>query len=560
MSPLVPRHRTTRRRVIGVLAVVAALTTVVTVGIRPTSASWVMTADLGRQVGTTSSSCTTPGVYRTTASSRFLSGSVAGVPLPSLSLPALTADNPATGATFPVGSTAAGTDAATSATSGSSMATAALNASGVTAYTSPAGSQNQYVSATSAGRSGAASGSVTSAGTIDLASGSSGGTLDVSALLGQVAGGTAAAGALSSIGLSVGRIASSATLNECALRWGAPLSSALSRSSSLSSLSVSSGSAAVHSLVTSVGTQQSAVTGAFTTARTSTSANSARTAIGTAAASDLVTALKSLLGGVLTLLLGAATADVTITGDASGAAVSSQPAVTSGPVTINGSSDAMTVDLVGLAGQAPAANTAVLTSSDSTTISAASQTAAQQLVSDIKTGWTSAASGVGISVFVRVPLAGLGDVTSTISGTAAQFAAGTETVNGPVLTLLPGANLPGVDLTVLTSLVAGLAGSLLTASSRQATTDRLLTPLTSAITGAGTALAAPLAAFGTAVPGEASTLTSLFSVTVNEQSATAAGPGGSYSITAVHVRVKGGSALDLSIATSSVGPDLTINQ
>lgn len=553
--------RVLRRRVLGAVATAAALAAVVTVGVRPTFASWVSTAQLGQPVGVASSTCTTPNVYRTTASSRFLAGSVAGVPLTgAAALAALTAGNPASTATFSSGATPRGSDGASGAVANAAIASAVQSAGGVVGLTAPSGSQTQYAAATSTGTSIAGAGSVTNAGAIDLPSGTSGGTLAVSALLGQVAGGTAAAGTLSDIGMSVGRVASAATLNECALRWGAPLSSALTRSSSVSSLSVSARSAAVHSLVAALGTQQDSVSAAFTTARTSTDVSSARAAIGTAAGNDLVAALRATLGAVLSALLGQPTVDVSITGDASDAAVSAQPAVTSGPVTVDGSADGLTVDVAALAGQAPAADTAVLTSADGGTISAASQTAAQQLVSGVRTRWTAAAGGVGISASVRVPLSGLGEVTSRLSGTAAQFAAGTEAVSGPVLTLLPGASLPGVDLTAVTALVAGISAGALTSSSKQATTTWLLAPLTTAITDAGTALTAPLAAFGSAVPSEASTLTSLFSVTLGERSGTGSGPGSSYSVTALHVRVKGGAALDLSVASSSVGPDTTVNQ
>lgn len=554
-----------RRRAGVALAMAAALTVVVTVGVRPTFASWVSTTSLSDSVGVASSSCTTPGVYRTTASSRFLSGSVAGVPLPSGGgLAALTADNPATGATFPSGATPQGADAATGTLGNATVASAIQAAGGVTALAAPSGSQTLYSAATSTGRSVAAAGAVTTAGAIDAA-GIAGGTraavgsVDVSSVLGAVPGGTAAAGSLSQLGLSIGHVASTATLNECARRWGASLSSALTRATSVPALTLGTRADAVTGLVTAIGAQRAAIGSRIALVTAGASTSPAETAIGGAAGDDLVSALRSVLG-LLSSLVGTATSTVTVTTDMSAvtAAATSTSSAASGLVRLDGANGDIRVDLASLAGAtSPAPNTPVITSGAVSAIGTGVSTSAAALTDSVGSAMDAALAGTTIRVDVAVPLLGLGSVTARLEGSATEFAAGTESVQGPVVTLLQGVNLPiGLDLTA----IASIAPALLRVSARSPVATQVIAPLTSVVGTARSSLTTALTTTQSTVVAQLAPLSSLLSITLNEQPAAA--PGGPYTVTALHVRLRvaGTDALDLAVATSSVGPDRTINE
>lgn len=556
------RGRGPARRIALTTAVVASLTVAVTVGAHPTSAAWVGSTSLGQAVGSTSSSCTTPGAYRTTASGRFLRGSVAGVPVTAGSLAPMTADNDATSVAFSTGATAQGGDGATSAVPGSAAANAVQAAAGTPVLSSPSGSQTQYAAATSTGRSVAASGAVTSGGAIDSAAIAAGtgpavGGLGVSAVLATVPGGASASGALSQLGLTIGSAASSATLNECARRWGASLSSALTRTATVSGLSLSTRVAAVNDLLGAVRTGRDSVDTriAGITAGTST----AETAIGTAAGSDLATAVKNALG-LLSGLVGTASSTVSIAADTSGAATAVQDprSGAGGLVQLDGSTGDVRVDLAGLAGAAsPAPNTAVLPAATTATIATGVSTASGGLVSAVDTAWDAALTGTTVSVDLVVPLTGLGSVKASLRGSAAAFAAGTETVSGPVVVLLPGAVLPiGLDLTAITS----IAPALLTVSAKSVVATKVVGDLSTTVDAAKSSLDTALTTARSVIPTQLAALSTLFDITLNEQPTAAAGD--PYRVTAlrIHVRTASADALDLAIASASVGPDRTVNE
>lgn len=568
--PLLPRGA--RRRALGALAVAAALTTVVTVGVRPTSAAWVTSASVGRSVGVASSTCTTPGVYRTTARSRFLAGSVAGVPVDSSgALAALVADNDATSTSFTAGSTARGADAATTTVSSSAASAAA-------APLSPSGSQTQYASAGSTGTSSAGAGAVTTGGAIDGAAIASGtaptvGSVEISGALAGVPGGIAAAGQLSQLRLTSGAAGATATLNECARRWGSSLSSALSRTVTVQSLGLSTRMSAVSDLVAAAA-DRTAIDAAVAGVTGGSGTSSAETAIGAAAGGDLVAALKSTLGAVLGSAVGSPSATVVVTSDFGGVATAGRQSFSapSTPVRLDGRTGDLTADLSAIAGTtAPAPNTDLLSAATTSTIAAGASGASGAFVDAVDQAWSSSTSmtGTTIRVDLSVPIANVGTVTATLSGTAADFVARNETVSHPLLTLLPTASLPvglGLDLSAVTALVQAIPASQLTGSAKSVVDVRVVSPLTDAIAATRTALGTALTTARSRIAGQLAVLPDVAAVTLNEQPDVApfpspvAGMGSGYQVTAVRVKVLGGRALDLAIDATSVGPDRTINQ
>ncbi|GAA2754157.1 choice-of-anchor G family protein [Amnibacterium kyonggiense] len=563
-------RRSARRRTIGALAVAAALTTVVTVGVRPTTAAWVASASVGQSVGVASSTCTTPGVYRTTSTSRFLAGSVAGVPLgASAGLAALTASNDAGTIAFPTGVTMQGRDAATSTVPSGAASAAA-------APLSPTGAHAQYAAARSTGISSAAAGAVTAGGAIDGAAITNGtaptvGGVAVSSALAGVTGGTAAAGQLSQLRLTTGAAAATATLNECVRRWGASLSSALTRTVEVRSVDLSTRASAVSDLLaaaadrTTIDAAVSGVTGGSATSST-------ETAIGTAAGGDLATAVRNAVGALLSASVGTPSATVTVTSDFSGVTTAAQQTVAapSAPVRLNGATKDLTVDLSAIAGTtSPAPNTDLLSAATTSAIAAGVSGASGALVDAVDRAWSTSLDGTTIRADLSVPIAGLGTVTATLSGRAIDFVAGTETVSGPVLTLLPNASLPlgiGLDLTAVTALIRAIPTTQLTGSARSVVGTQVVTPLTGAITSTRTALGAALMTARSRIAGQLAVLPDVVAVTLNEQPDVApfptpvAGMGTGYQVTAVRVKVLGGRALDVAIDATSVGPDTTINE
>lgn len=561
--PLRPVHR-----IAAGLATFSTLAVVLTVGAHPTSASWVTTSRLGNSVGTASSTCTTPGVYRTTSTSRFLAGSVAGVPISaSGALAALAANNDATTTAFSSGATAQATGAATTTVS-SGAASAAV------APLSPTGSQTQYASATSTGTSTAAAGAVTTSGAIDGTAITSGtaptvGGIAVSSALAGVAGGTAAAGNLSQLRLTTGAAGATATLNECARRWGASLSSALSRSVQVSALGLTTRETAVTDLLAAAA-DRSRIDAAVSTVTAGSGTSAAETAIGTAAGTDLANAVRNAVGAVLSASVGTPSATVVVTSDFSGVTTAAQQtfAAPSAPVRLNGTTKDLTVDLSAIAGTtAPAPNTDLLSSATTSTIASGVSGASGALVDAVDQAWAGSLSGTTVRADLSVPLAGVGTITATLSGTAAAFAAGTETVTGPVVALLPTTSLPiGLDLSTVTAAIQAIPAAQLTGSARSVVSTQVVTPLNGAITSTRNALADALTTARSLIAGQLAALPGVLSVTLDEQPDVApfptpvAGTGSGSQVTAMRVKVLGGQALDLAIDTVSVGPDTTINQ
>ncbi|GAA4745686.1 hypothetical protein GCM10025783_16940 [Amnibacterium soli] len=552
-----------RRRRFGTgVAAAAALAVAVGAGVQSSSAAWVSSTTLGDAVGSASSSCTTPGVYRTTASSRWLAGSVAGAPLTArAALAPMTADNPASIAVFPAGAVPQGSDAATTAVSSASAA-AALGS----ALTAPSGSQTQYAAATSTGTSVAGVGAVDTAG---IASGSAPalGALDVDGLLGQVSGGTAAAGDLSRLRLAVGRVAATSTLRECSRRWGASLASALDRGVTVSSLSLTTRTASVTRLVGATGAQRAAVRTAFDAVTGGAGTSPAETSLAGTAGTGLVGAVNAALGSLGSLArAGGASATVRIGADLGAvdtAAAQTTPA--GGLVRLDASAGDVVVDVGSLAPAAPAPNTALLTAADASRIASGTSAAAGAVVTDVGAAWSAAASEATVSVDVSVPVVLAGATIATVgesmSGTVAQFAAGTETRSAPSVVVLS-----VLDPTSLLAAVTAQLAPLLLGPVEGAVGTVVSAPLTAAVADAKGSLATSLTAARSALPGELGVLPAVLSVTLNEQPdvaphpAPAAGTGGGYRTTALRLKVLGGSALDLAVATTSVGPDRTVNE
>jgi hypothetical protein len=267
---------------------------------------------------------------------------------------------------------------------------------------------------------------------------------------------------------------------------------------------------------------------------------------------------------------GTPTASVSISSDLAGATAAAGETTTagSGLVSLDGGAGVVTADLTKLQNPANAApNTSVLTSGDTTSIAAGVGTAAATLVGDVGTAWTGAASASRITVDVIVPVSALGlplvTVEQRMTGSLADFLDPSHVWPAPSVTVLGTLNPTAFTAALTAQLPSLLLGPLQTTVG-----TAVSAPLTSAITTARSALAAALTVAQAAMPTELARLSTLFSITLDEQPdvapypTAAAGIGPGYVTTAlrVHVEVAGADALDLAVASTSVGPDRTINQ
>ena len=539
------------------------------------------------------------------ATSRFLYGTVGGLPLDSVAgVTGIVSTNNGTTQT-PV----AGTPGASAAGTGyaAPLSASAINAA-VLAGTSlslpltwPTGIYQQYARALDTGLSNSASGAVSNSGAIDTgAPGLSPGVGSLS--LTTLPGIGTALGGLATVAVEVGAVASSASLDGCSYAWtgGTPTPVQLNRQYLLSSLRVNATSPTVAALFTTAGSVtnlvRADVTGEFGTNLTSGEAETAISASGLGALSaSVTTGLLSPLLNTLNGTLGLLGVSLGVNGSSPLQAASTivsvdlAPVVTlltssynDGFVTVNLATGAITVDVAALSGglNSRPANTELLTDAELVQVVNRVNAILEGRISAIRAALTTALESATVSVDLTVALkAGTVDVLSVrvgYAGTLQQFVDGTATtplvtVTGPQITVLgSGAVQTILNNAGITTLLGGILGTVssvtttvLDTAQAQAFDELLGTQLDSVLTAANgledaalVVLAPLLADLGT-----------LLSLTLNAQpdKANAVGtPSASpqsdeYFVSALRVGVLNGatSLLNVWLATSSVGANAT---
>ena len=539
------------------------------------------------------------------ATSRFLYGTVGGLPLDSVAgVTGIVSTNNGTTQT-PV----AGTPGASAAGTGyaAPLSASAINAA-VLAGTSlsfpltwPTGVYQQYARALDTGLSNSASGAVSNSGAIDTgAPGLSPGVGSLS--LTTLPGIGTALGGLATVAVEVGAVASSASLDGCSYAWtgGTPTPVQLNRQYLLSSLRVNATSPTVAALFTTAGSVtnlvRADVTGEFGTNLTSGEAETAISASGLGALSaSVTTGLLSPLLNTLNGTLGLLGVSLGVNGSSPLQAASTivsvdlAPVVTlltssynDGFVTVNLATGAITVDVAALSGglNSRPANTELLTDAELVQVVNRVNAILEGRISAIRAALTTALESATVSVDLTVALkAGTVDVLSVrvgYAGTLQQFVDGTATtplvtVTGPQITVLgSGAVQTILNNVGITTLLGGILGTVssvtttvLDTAQAQAFDELLGTQLDSVLTAANgledaalVVLAPLLADLGT-----------LLSLTLNAQpdKANAVGtPSASpqsdeYFVSALRVGVLNGatSLLNVWLATSSVGANAT---
>jgi hypothetical protein len=538
------------------------------------------------------------------ATSRFLYGTVGGQPLDSVAgVTGIVVTNNGT-----TQSASAGTPGAVVSGTGYSapLSASAIN-SAVLAGTAvslpltwPTGAYAQYARALDTGSSTSGSGAVGNSGAIDAGApglAPSVGSLSLSTLPGI---GTTL-GNLTNVALTVGAVASSASLDGCSHAWrgGAPTSAELDRNYLLSSLTATATSPSVAALFSGAGSVAGLVRadldGEFGTNLTSGEAETAISASGLGALTGAVsTGLgSSLLGPVKTALAllgvslsvnGSSASQVSstvISVDLAPVTTLLSSTVSDGVVAVNLANGQITVDIGALSGglEGRAANTELLTDAQVLDISARVNTLLRAQIAAVRTALTTALNAATVTVSLTVIIkAGSTDVISVhlgYAGTLKQFVDGTSTtplvtITGPQVAIL-GSGL--IQNTLASTGAVGLLTTVLGTLSSVTTTvldtaqaeaydellgtqlDTVLASATALETTALSVLSPLIAAIGT-----------LLSITLNAQpdqpNATGT-PSGSpqpdeFFVSSLHLSaVNGVSLLDLWLATSSVGPNAT---
>ena len=589
------------RRIAGIaiLSVVAATLP----GIALTNATWT---EREYAVGTISTlQCAGNTDLTSRATSRFLYGSLSGSSLDSVAgVTGVVVTNNGT-----TQSAVAGTPGASASGSGDGgpLSATAINAAvlaGTTVslpLTWPTGVYQQYARAQDTGTSNSASGAVSNSGAIDTgAPGLSPGVGSLS--LNTLPGIGTTLGNLTNVALSVGAVASTATLDGCSYAWtgGTPTAAQLTRSYLLSSVNLNATSPTVAALFNTSGSitslVQADVTTEFGTAGTNGEAETAisasglgalTSAVSTGLLSSLLNPVNSALGilGVSLSVNGSSPAQVSstvVTVNMAPVTTLLSSTITDGVVSVNLATGQIGVDVGALSGglNSRPANTDLLTDAQVLDIGARVNGLLTAQIAAIRTALTTALQTATVVVNLTVILkAGSTDVMSVrvgYSGTLKQFVDGTATtplvtVTGPQITILGS----GLIQTALTSTGAvGILGTVLGTLSSVTTTvldaaqseayDQLLgaqldTILASATTLETTAIGALtplLVAIGT-----------LLTITLNaqpDQPGGGAKPSSSpqideFFVSAVKISAINGatSLLDLWLATSSVGANAT---
>lgn len=579
---------------ISVTAIVAGVLT----GTTASTAAWTDTEFVTADVG--SLDCASATDLASRATGRFVTGRLGGVPLdPIVGLSGATVSNDGTTVSASSGSVPSGTDAFGAPIGVSAVGSLITAGIGATLPLNwGTGVYNQYGQARETGVSTGASGAVTNSGAVDTGAVAGGtaakvGTLRLSDLTGL---GPTLAG-LTDVTLAVGAVAALATMDGCPMAWdgrSTPDATELQRSYLLSSLEAELTSTAVRQLTgpggtvpTSVATLQSALTGLIGTPTTS---GTAETSVANSVLSSLTGTVSGLLGALSSPLLALSIGNghevsVGVGIDLTAVTNYLTGPLTDGAVTVDLASGRISVNIDALSGglnnRAP--NTRLLTSANLADVVDRVETLLAQRLAQVNTALTTAlnAATVSISVDVKVaatllavwPLPGIGPVNALnvhlgYTGSVAQFAAGTQTVTGPSVTLLSGT---GIGDALLNPLVGGLTAALLnpvlttvTPGVVSAVATQLTTPITGLISTVLTTSTTALSSTILALDPVLQTLAAILDITVNAQPDVAPNPApptpsqpGEFHVSALRIGVlnapSGSSLLSLSLANASVG-------
>ena len=589
------------RRISGVVAISVVAAMLPSVAL--TNASWV---DREYVVGTMNTlTCAGNTDLASRATSRFLYGYLGGSSLdPVAGVTGIVASNNGT-----TQSAAAGTPGATVSGSGyaAPLSATAINAAVLAGtaislpLTWPTGVYQQYARAQDTGFSNSASGAVSNSGAIDTgAPGLSPGVGSLS--LNTLPGIGTTLGNLTNVALSVGAVASSASLDGCSYAWtgGTPSAAQLDRKYLLSSLKLNATSPTVAALFNTTGSVtslvQADISTEFGTAGTNGEAETAisagglgalTTGVSTGLLSPLLTTVNSTLGALGVSLsvngtspLNQATTVISVNTAPVTTLLSST--ITDGVVSVNLANGQIGVDIGALSGglnnRLP--NTELLTDAEVLNIAARVNTLLTNQITAIRTALKTALESATVAVNLRLAIkAGSADVLSVAigyAGTLKQFVDGTSTtplvtVTGPTISVLG----TGLVQTALNSLgITTLLGTVLGTLSAVTTTvlDTAQAEAFDELLGAqlDTTLAAAAALEATAV-GLLNPLLvalgTLLSITLNaqpDQSGGGAKPSASpqvdeFFVSAVRISAVNGasSLLNLWLATSSVGANAT---
>ncbi|PPF60375.1 hypothetical protein C5C13_03495 [Clavibacter michiganensis] len=540
--PLRSLARARRAPLVAAGVAVALVAGAVTPGIVPVAAAWTDREWAKGRIGAENVECGTSTAFTTTASARFLRGSLLSLPLDTVAgVAGLSAvDDAAPGSqrtpsTAPsLGSGAYANPLAVTAISG----VATLDLTGLSAGlpAGSAGALNQYVRVTETGTSTAASGLVSDSGGVGVTSGTSPSlprraTLSLARVLPATTDVTRA-------DLAVGAVASRATLDWCAARrsalWGSGSVDGVIREYGVAGLELRVASPVVGGVATAVGNTTTTVLPAAAAALSGTTGSIA-TSVGTA--------LDGLIGGLLRTGL---TGRVTVTG--LGAATTAvTPLLTKplrsadGSVAIDLAAGTVLVDLAALTGRGadglngmPPNSELVLSAPVVNAIGARVGALMDARTVEIQTALTTALRSVqveiALSTRVRTVLGvPVMDVGVTFDGTLAELTGGTRPIVvtadalslGSVLNPVLGSlGLGSIDL--LSAAVRGLSTSLV--STLTTTVGALLvTPVTTL----GATLSTLSGRLVTAVAAVLAPLPSVLSVMVNVQPDRPGAPPGS---------------------------------
>ena len=546
--------------------------------------------------------CDAPVGLDSRATGRFLTGRLGAASLdPVVGLSGVTVANDGSTVTHSAGAVASGADAWGQPITASAVGGLIAAQIGATLPLNfGTGTYNQYGQAHSTGISTGASGAVTNAGAVDTGAISGGtaakvGTLHLSDLPGL---GTTLAG-IQNVDLEIGAVAALATLDGCESTWDgtAPAAGDLQRSYIVSELKALLTSQAVAALTgtggvvpNSVGLVQSSLTGLVGSPSTM---GTGEQSIANSALNSLTSTVSGLLGAlstpVLTLGIGnghTATAGLTI--DLSTVNSYLTGSLTDGVVTVDIASGRISVDIAGLAGglNGRAPNTRVLTSTQLNDVLDRVEDLLQARLAQIDTALDTAlaAATLHIEVDVKVqatllaifPLPGIGpvnviNVALKYDGTLAQFAAGTEVITGPNVTILGGTGIGDALLNpVLSGLTSGLVTPLVTTVTPAvvaAVASGLTTPIEGLISANLTTITNGLTSTITALDPVLDALAAIVDITLNSRPDVAPLPSapipsplaGEYFETAIRIGVlnapSGSSILSLYLANASVGPN-----
>lgn len=543
--PLRSLLRARRAPLVAAGVAVALVTGAVTPGIVPVAAAWTDREWAKGGVATEDVACGTDTGFTTTASARFLRGSLLSLPLDTVAgVAGLSAvDDAAPGSqrtpsTAPsLGSGAYANPLAITAISGA----AALDLTGLSAGlpAGSAGALNQYVRVSETGTSTAASGLVSDSGGVGVTSGTAASlpgraTISLARVL-------PATTDITRGDLAVGAVASRATLDWCSARrsalWGDGSVDGVTRDYGIAGLELRLASPVVGGVATAVGSTTTTVLPAAATALSGTTGGIA-TSVGTA--------LDGLIGGLLRTGL---SGGVTITG--LGAATTAvAPLLTAplrsadGSVAIDLAAGTVLVDLAALTGRGaeglnglPPNSELVLSAPVVNAISARVGALMDARTVEIQAALTSALRGVRVSIdlstrvrtVLGIPVM---DVAVEYDGTLAELTGGTRpiVVTTDVLSLssvlnpvLGALGLGSIDL--LSAAVRGLSTSLVSTL-----TTTVGTLLVAPVTTLGATLATLSGRLVTAVAAVVDPLPSLLSVMVNVQPDRPGAPPGSVAV------------------------------